>query len=193
MEKTQNKVFNIPNMLSMLRMALIPLFVYFYFEATDDSRINYLYAGLILIFSGVTDFVDGVIARWFNQITPLGKILDPLADKLTQLSVVICVAIKEESVWLTAVLGVFVIKEILMLIGGAIMIKNKITINGSKWYGKVATALFYVVMAAIALFDISTEVMVVMVSVVAAFMLFAFSQYIKEYFKLMKQSKNNKA
>lgn len=193
MEKTQNKIFNIPNMLSILRVALIPLFVYFYFEASDENRMDYLYAGLILIFSGITDFVDGVIARCFNQITQLGKILDPLADKLTQLTVVVCVAIKEESVWLTAVLGVFVIKEILMLIGGAIMIKNKITINGSKWYGKVATALFYAVMAAIALFDLSTEAMVVMVSVVAVFMLFAFSQYIKEYFTLMRESKNKKA
>jgi len=191
MEKTQNKILNIPNMLSIIRMLLIPLFVYFYFEASYDSRISYLYAGITLVVSGLTDLVDGVVARRFNQITQLGKILDPLADKLTQLAVVICVAVKSRSNILTIVLSIFVIKEILMLIGGAIMIKKKISIRGSKWYGKVATAVFYTVMAAIAIFDtLSLEVRVIMVSVAAVFMLFAFSQYIREYFKIIKENES---
>lgn len=190
MEKTQNKIFNIPNVLSMIRMLLIPLFVYFYFDASD-SRISYLYAGITLIVSGLTDLVDGVVARRFNQITQLGKILDPLADKLTQLAVVVCVAIKYSSTILTVVLSVFVIKEVLMLIGGAIMIKKKISIRGSKWYGKVATVVFYAVMAAIALFDtLSIEARVIMVSVAAVFMLFAFVQYIREYFIIIKENES---
>lgn len=188
MEKTQNKAFNIPNMLSVFRIMLIPLFVYFYFKATEYSRIYYLYAGITLVVSGITDFVDGVIARCFNQITQLGKILDPIADKLTQVAVVICVAIKTSSDWIVALAAVFVVKELLMLIGGVIIIKKKSSIRGSKWYGKVATAVFYIVMAAIALFDtLSTEAIIIMVSIVALFMLFALAQYIREYFKIIKE------
>ncbi len=191
MGKTQNKIFNIPNILSMFRMVLIPLFVYFYMNAAADNKILYVYAGITLVVSGLTDLVDGVVARKFNQITDLGKILDPVADKLTQVAVVISVAVKMQSVELAAVLMIFVVKEILMLIGGAIMLKNKITIRGSKWYGKVATAVFYIVMAAIALFDMSIGLMIALVCVAAVFMLFAFAQYIKEYFKIMNENKQN--
>ncbi len=191
MENKRSQIFNIPNILSMFRMILIPVFIIFYMNAGEGRELYYLYACITLVVSGLSDLVDGVVARKFNQITNLGKILDPLADKLTQLAVVICIAIKLSSTWLTAALSIFVIKEVMMLIGGVIMLKNKITIRGSKWYGKVATAVFYVVMAAIALFNrlMPTEVMVLLVLVAAAFMLFAFSQYIGEYFKIMKENK----
>lgn len=190
MEKNQkqNLNLNIPNILSVFRMILIPLFVYLYMVA--DRREYYVYAAATLVLSGITDLLDGVIARKFNMITNLGKILDPLADKLTQVAVVISVAIKMQSLTLAAALMIFVVKEILMLIGGVIMLKRKITIRGSKWYGKVATAVFYVVMAAIALFDsITVEIALYMVLFAAVFMLLAFCQYIREYFKILKENK----
>ena len=190
MEKKDNKNLNIPNLLSLFRMLLIPVFIVFYMMADSTQRLYYAYAAAALILSGLTDLFDGVIARKYNQITELGKILDPLADKLTQVAVVICIAIKMKSLILAAALMVFVVKEVLMLIGGFIILRRNITIQGSKWYGKVATAVFYVVMAVIALFDgISTETALIMILIAAAFMLFAFSQYIREYFRIIRENK----
>ncbi len=181
---------NIPNLLSIFRMILIPIFVVLYLKSEELKSTSTLLAGLTLILSGITDLLDGVIARKFNMITNLGKILDPLADKLTQVAVVICIAIKMQNSMLTCALMLFVVKEFLMLIGGLVMLKRKITIRGSKWYGKVATAVFYVVMAAIALFEnLSQEVDLVLILIAAVFMMFAFSQYITEYFKILKENK----
>ena len=189
MENKQNKNLNIPNILSFFRMLLIPVFIVFYMMADKTHQIYYFYAASALVLSGLTDLFDGVIARKCNQITELGKVLDPLADKLTQVAVVICVAIKMESLVLGIALMFFVVKELLMLIGGFIILRRKTTIQGAKWYGKVATAVFYVVMAAIALFDVSTTTALILVIIAAIFMLFAFSQYIREYFRIMGETK----
>ena len=75
---------NIPNALSLFRMALLPVFVILYLYSADYGSLIYWAFG-ILILSGLTDSIDGIIARRFNQITDLGKLLDPMADKLTQL------------------------------------------------------------------------------------------------------------
>ncbi len=194
MEKIKNENLNIPNLLSVIRILLIPVFSAFYMMADEGHKEYYLYATLAIAASGISDLLDGVIARKFNQITHLGKILDPLADKLTQVAVVICIAIKMQSPSLTAALMIFVVKEFLMLCGGLIILRKKIVMQPSKWYGKVATAVFYVVMAAISLFDqISTSTAFIMIIVAAVFMMFAFSQYIKEFIKIMRQNKSKKA
>ncbi|MEE1279421.1 MAG: CDP-alcohol phosphatidyltransferase family protein [Oscillospiraceae bacterium] len=190
MENNLVKNLNIPNLLSIFRILLIPVFIVFYMMADSTQRIYYAYAAGAIVISGLSDLFDGVIARKYNQITNLGKILDPLADKLTQVAVVICIAIKMQSVVLAATLMFFVVKEFLMLLGGLLILRRNITIQGSKWYGKVATAVFYVVMAAISLFDnISTTTALIMVLVAALFMLFAFLQYIREFFKIMDKNK----
>lgn len=189
MEKKVNKNLNIPNALSFFRMLLIPVFIVFYMMADKTDYIYYVYAASALILSGLTDLFDGVIARKFNQITELGKILDPIADKLTQMAVVVCVAIKLNNLIIALSLAIFVLKEIAMLIGGYIILKNNIVIQPSQWYGKVATAVFYVVMAAIALFDLGTEISFILILVAAAFMLFAFFQYLRDYFRMMATKK----
>ena len=186
------KNLNIPNRLSVIRILLIPVFALLYFKADAQNPQYYLYASIALIISGVSDLLDGVIARKFNQITYLGKILDPLADKLTQVVVVICIALKLDSWVISAALMVFVIKEVLMLVGGLIILRKKIVLQGSKWYGKVATAVFYVVMAAIAMFDfITTEMAFLLILVAALFMMFAFSQYIVDFFNIIRQDKKS--
>lgn len=189
MEKKVNKNLNIPNALSFFRMLLIPVFIVLYMMADKTDYIYYVYAASALILSGLTDLFDGVIARKFNQITELGKILDPIADKLTQMAVVVCVAIKLNNLIIALALTFFVLKEIAMLIGGFIILKNNIVIQPSQWYGKVATAVFYVVMAAIALFDLGTEISFILILVAAAFMLFAFFQYLRDYFRMMATKK----
>ena len=191
MENKAIKNLNVPNMLSALRILLIPVFIVFYMKADSERYSYYAYAASALILSGLSDLFDGVIARKFNQMTELGKILDPIADKLTQLAVVICVAIKLSNPVLSLTLMLFVVKEILMLTGGFIILRKKITMQASKWYGKIATAVFYIVMAAIALFDgIPTEIAFVMILVALAFMLFAFAGYINDFVRIMRE--NNK-
>ena len=190
MENKVAKNLNIPNALSALRILLIPVFIVFYMKADSEHYSYYAYAASALILSGLSDLFDGVIARKFNQMTELGKILDPIADKLTQLAVVICVAIKLNNPVLSLTLMLFVIKEVLMLAGGFIILRRKISMQASKWYGKVATAVFYVVMAAIALFDsITTEIAFIMILVALAFMMVAFAGYINDFIRIMRENK----
>ena len=183
---------SIPNLLSVVRIVIIPFFVFFYLGASSQNLGYYFFAAAALIASGLTDMLDGFIARNFNQITPLGKVIDPLADKLTQVAVVICLAIKLNNPTLSVVLSLFVIKEALMLIGAAIVIKCKIKLQPSRWYGKVATIVFYVVVTILAVFNnISVELALALILVAAAFMIFAFIRYLIDFIRSMKEYRNS--
>lgn len=129
---------SIPNILSVLRIVLVPIFVY---EFTFCD--NYFSAGIILLISGITDCLDGFIARKFNMITDLGKVLDPIADKLTQIMVVFCLAHKHFSI-MWVLFGFLVVKDFALLIGGISIYKKKDMVVVSNWYGKVATIVFYI-------------------------------------------------
>lgn len=135
----------IPNLLSLLRLVVIYPFIVF---AIDR---NFQLAGLMLLISGLSDMFDGIIARKFNQVTQLGKMLDPIADKLTLIAVVICLYILFPSI--LPFMAVLFTKEILMLAGGALLLKFKIRPPAAKWYGKMATVVFYVSVTTIILID----------------------------------------
>lgn len=133
------KIFTIPNILSMIRICLIPLIIYVYMF-TD---LNWL-AGSLIILSGLTDIVDGYIARQFNQISTVGKILDPIADKLTLLAVLICVSIKIP----TLIILFFseLLKDLVVAISSYLRVKfNNGKIHSAAWFGKVCTCLVYVI------------------------------------------------
>ncbi len=129
----------IPNLLSIVRILLIPLFVYIYLNKNLPS--NFLWAALVVIVSGATDFLDGVIARKFDMITDLGKLLDPFADKLTQLTIIICLIFTWPG--MVIVITVFVIKEITLLFCQIVLFKKGKVMDGALWYGKVSTFVFY--------------------------------------------------
>ena len=137
---------SIPNILSFFRIILVPLFVY---EFT--FRDNFSVAGIVLLISGITDCLDGFIARKFNMITDLGKILDPIADKLTQIMVVFCLAHKHFAI-MWVLLGFLVIKDFALLVGGITLYKKKDMVVASNWYGKAATIVFYIAMIVIIFF-----------------------------------------
>lgn len=133
--------FTIPNLLGYFRLLLIPAFVYTYLRAKDTG--NYLLAAGVIGLSGFTDLFDGLIARNFNQVTELGKLLDPVADKLTQCALAFCLASRYKLMWLMA--GLLVVKEGYMAVMGLAMLRhNGRKLNGAKWYGKVSTAFLYV-------------------------------------------------
>ncbi len=128
--------FNIPNFLSLLRIVILVPFVIF---VTKDE---YSKVGFVLILSGLTDLMDGYIARKLNQITVLGKMLDPTADKLTLMTIMVCISLKFPQMFPFMV--ILIIKEVLMLAAGGILLKLKKTPPSSQWYGKVSTVVFYV-------------------------------------------------
>ena len=141
-------------------------------------------AAVVLVISGLSDMLDGMIARKFNQFTELGQMLDPLSDKMTQGAVAVCLAVEQPV--LIPLLAIFVIKEILMVAAGCLLIKKGKKPGGSKWYGKVATTLFYLsfttIVALKGIWGIEDmRVTVTLLSITAVSMIYAFVQYAKTY------------
>ena len=125
-------IFTIPNILSMFRLLLLPVIVYTYLNQND-----YVLTGTLLVISGVTDLLDGYIARTFNMMSDLGKILDPVADKATQAVVLLCLITRFR--WLVIPFICILIKELFMSCIGMIVIKETGEVHGAVWHGKVPT------------------------------------------------------
>lgn len=145
-KKIRDEFFTIPNMLSLVRLFLIPIIVYFYTE-----KRNNLIVCLLLLISSATDIVDGYIARHFNMVTDFGKFLDPLADKLTQLSVMACL-VSHFSLMLLP-LAVLTVKELSSFAMRFALFKKTERVDGAKWHGKLSTVLIVLMMAIHLLFD----------------------------------------
>ncbi len=129
---------HVPNILTIVRFLLIPIILILIFQE------NYIWAFVVLTLSGITDILDGYIARKFNFVTDFGKLMDPLADKLTQISILVSLCIKEiVPVWMIIIIF---LKELLM-IGGASFLYKKDLVFSSKWWGKLATVIFYIAIA----------------------------------------------
>ena len=126
---------HIPNILTICRFILIPFIFGFILEK------NFLWAFIFLTISGLTDVLDGFIARKFNFITNFGKLIDPLADKFTQISVLIALS------WVGIIpfwfLMVVFLKEAIMIAGASFLYGKNLVVS-SRWYGKLATVLFYI-------------------------------------------------
>ena len=135
---------NIPNILSVTRIGLLPFFVW------QMNLGNTVAAGIILLISGFTDTLDGYLARRFNWITDVGKVLDPVADKLTQATISITLLLRLRSYW--PFFAILLIKDFIMMVLGGWLIKKKIRIEGSKWFGKLSTLVFYGAMILIVFF-----------------------------------------
>ncbi len=125
---------HIPNILTILRFLLIPIILISIFAN------KYLIAFIIFTISGLTDILDGFIARKFNLISNFGKLMDPLADKLTQISLLCALGI--QSIIPMWILVIVLFKEIIM-VSGASFLYGKNVVVYSRWYGKLATVLFY--------------------------------------------------
>lgn len=126
---------HVPNILTIIRFLLIPLILYFIFTE------QYIAAFIMLTVSGSTDVLDGIIARKFNCITNFGKLIDPLADKATQISILAALTFKSIiPLWMLIV--VFV-KEFAMVAGASFLYGKELVVS-SKWFGKLATVLFYI-------------------------------------------------
>ena len=130
---------HVPNILTMLRFVLIP----FIFIAIIHS--DYVLAFILLTLSGITDILDGFIARKFNFITNFGKLIDPLSDKATQVSVLAALCI--ENIIPLWILFIVFLKEIIMIAGASFLYGKELVVS-SRWYGKLSTVLFYAAIVA---------------------------------------------
>lgn len=129
--------FNIPNLMGYFRILMLPVFLVLYVNA--DTARDYVIAFIVLGISIATDFFDGKIARKFNMITEFGKVLDPVADKLTQGVLALVLALRYRLMRLF--LAIFLAKELYMGLMGLYLIRKGKGVNGAQWYGKVCTTI----------------------------------------------------
>ena len=129
MKLTKKEVFSIPNILSFVRILLIPVFMVFYLTA--KTPLDYYIAAAVILISGLTDMADGLIARKCHMITELGKVLDPIADKLTQAAIVFTLIFRFPAMFFLFVL--LAVKEIFMGVNGLILLKKGKKLDGAMW------------------------------------------------------------
>ena len=174
----KKEIFTIPNLLSLFRLLLIPVYAGIYLSATEDYQ--FALAGGILAVSCLTDMVDGKIARRYNMITTLGKVLDPLADKLTQFTLTICLSLKYPVLY--PVLALFVIKELFQLALGIIFLRKGKMLPGALMAGKVCTTVLFVSLIALVLFPQMDGLAVTLIAIVdTTFLAISFVSYIVAY------------
>ena len=173
-------LFTIPNLLSLFRLILIPVYVVLYLNATDS--VDYWIAAAILAVSCLTDMIDGKIARHFNMISTIGQVLDPVADKATQFTMIICLAIRYPVLWLTIVL--FVIKESFQLVAMLIMYSKGKMLRGAILSGKVCTTLLFLSLIILVLLpDIHIHAVYLITAIDCIALLIAFYCYVAVYLK----------
>ena len=175
----KKEILTIPNLLSLFRLALIPVYMLIYLNATDVS--HYYLSASILAMSCLTDLIDGKIARKFNMISTLGKILDPLADKATQFTLIVCLAMRYHILMYLVVL--FVIKESFQLIAGSITLRKGMMLEGALLPGKICTTVLFVSLILMVMFpELEYGYVTFITAIDAVFMLIAFGSYIWAYF-----------
>ena len=175
----KKEVWTIPNILSIFRLILIPIYVSIYLHADEPG--DYLLAGVILAVSCLTDLVDGKIARKFNQITTLGKFLDPLADKATQGAMILCLAVHHPVLW--ALLALFVVKEGFQLVAMLLTLRKGMALDGALMAGKISTTILFVTLIVMVLFPGMTAMTAnLLTGVCFVALVVAFVQYIRAYY-----------
>ena len=170
--------FTIPNILSLFRLSLIPVYAGLYLNATE--KYQYALAGTILTISCLTDMIDGKIARKYGMITTLGKVLDPLADKLTQLTLTICLSMKYPVLY--PVLSLFVIKELFQLVLGIVFLRRGKMLPGALMAGKVCTTVLFVSLILLVFMpDMSHGTVTLIAAVDTIFLMISFVSYVLAY------------
>ncbi len=190
--------WTVPNVLSLFRIVLVPVFAVLYLKSEQQPALLGWAIGTLAL-SGLTDMLDGLIARKCNQISEVGKVLDPTADKLTQVTVVLCLTLRMPRLW--PLLVVCFIKELLQSIGAALLLfREQSEVQAARWYGKISTVVFYVTMALYVMFPPAPAVPLVggwnmplwlfaaLSATVALLMLIAFYGYARVFLSIVKEN-----
>lgn len=176
-----NIFVSVPNFITIARLFLIPIFIILMIQE------EYGFALLVFIFSGITDMVDGYIARKYNMVTKWGKFLDPLVDKLFQFTALVMIGVKIQNLAPLVIPIIFIIagKEILMGIGSLMLYKSGVVVSAN-WYGKLATFIFYVAVGFSLLIPSYGQALLI-IAVISA--IFAFLMYLLNYLKIRRTMK----
>ena len=175
----KREILTIPNMLSLFRLVLIPVYIYIYLNATEPN--HYTLAAGILAVSCLTDMIDGKIARKFNMISNLGKLLDPIADKMTQLALLICLSLHRTA--LRFLLALFLIKEFFQFFALIFNLRKGQALDGALMSGKICiTVLFVSLIIMVMMPGLSDRTTGMITAVCIVFLLWAFIDYIRAFF-----------
>lgn len=178
MKDWKKELLTIPNLLSLFRLVLIPVYVMLYLNATVAS--DYFIAAAILAVSCLTDLVDGKIARHFNMTSTVGKILDPLADKATQFTLIVCLAMRHRIIRYMVVL--FFIKEVFQLVAGLMTIRKGRMLRGALITGKICTTILFISLIIMVLMPgLNNDIITVITLVDIGFLLISFGDYFATY------------
>ncbi len=189
-DNNQKKILTVPNVLSLIRLLLIPVYWVLFFKDIEMPYLNWHYrAVIVFLVASLTDLLDGKIARKYNLVTNVGKLLDPIADKLMTISVMLSLAMFINNTVYWVALALLLLKELCLLIGGAVLLKKKIVVY-AKMIGKVAQC---VILAALAtsffsqFFDqIGVPVHIIMICIATLISWSAGVFYAAETFKQLK-------
>ena len=176
-KKYKHKIITIPNLLSLFRLMLIPVIIWLY--AVEH---NPLWTCIILILSGITDVVDGIIARKCHMVSDFGKAFDPVADKLTQIAMLLCLVTRFR--WILLPLCIMIVKEIVAGILGLMVIRKTGNVDGAVWHGKATTVSLYSMMIIhLIWFNIPAVISGILIGVCTALALLSAFMYTKENLK----------
>ena len=174
----KKEFLTIPNLLSLFRLVLIPVYVVLYFNATDLA--DHLIAGGVLAVSCLTDLIDGKIARHFNMVSNVGRILDPFADKVTQFTLIVCLAINYPVLWI--LIGLFVVKESFQLIAGFLILRQGKILSGALLSGKISTTVLFITLILMVLLpELSNKAVIAITALDCLCLLISFAGYVRVY------------
>ena len=179
-EKWKAEIITVPNLLSLCRIALIPVYLSVYLHARQPRQ--YLLAGTILAVSCATDLADGIIARKFHMVTDLGKVLDPLADKLTQFTLILSLSARYPGLY--PVLGLFLAKELFQCGALLFFARQGKALPGALLAGKVCTTVLFVSLIILVLVPNISKTAVLLITIIdGIFMIISFADYAYTYWK----------
>ncbi|MDP4092562.1 MAG: CDP-alcohol phosphatidyltransferase family protein [Bacillota bacterium] len=174
---------NIPNTLTVIRFIIIPIFGFFLFKE------SYTLAVILFLLGGLTDVLDGYIARKFNLVTSWGKLADPVADKLMQITALTILTFVIKRIPIPIVL-IVVAKEVFMGIGSISLYKKEHHVVSANWYGKLATVVFYLAIMVIIVFNLKEPYSGIFVGIALLPTIFAFIMYVTTFSKIRRESRS---
>ena len=186
MHFSKKDLLTIPNILTYFRFLLVPVFIILYLKF--DTFPENLWAIACVVVSAATDVADGRIARRTGKITDIGKIMDPLADKLMEFAMMFCIAIRYPLVIILFV--AFAVKEIVSLCFSGYLFKHDKNTGGALWGGKLCTVILYAVLLIFIVVPnglIGKTLQIIMITVSLIAMVIAFVVYMRAYIRLLKE------